>query len=147
MFGFDRIIDGLNANAKPITRQDLSDETLVYVKYAANFNREHAANPRLSYVVTPVGETSNLANLDRWYVRDAGEQIGEFILYRVKLKDEEPVCLSGDRFLDVTGKVRDVWVRRVRPAPPGERRPRRLSRSNTWKGPGDEPVSFGPMPL
>ena len=97
MFGFDRIIDGLNSNAKPISRQEMTDEILSYTKYAEGFNREHASNPRLSYVVTPIGSETDLSNLDRWYERDAGERVGNFTLYRLKLRDEtreESVHLS-----------------------------------------------------
>ena len=90
MFGFDRTIDGLNSNAKPITKQDLNDESRSYAKYVEDFDRKRASNPRLSYVVTPIGEEPSLANLDRWYERDAGERIGKFMFYRVKLRDEVP---------------------------------------------------------
>jgi hypothetical protein len=89
MFGFDRTIDGLNVNAKPITRQELDGEILAYTKYVEGFSREHAANPRLSYLITAIGEEPSLSNLDRWYERDAGERIGEFMFYRVRLRDEE----------------------------------------------------------
>jgi hypothetical protein len=89
LFGFDRTIDGLNVNAQPITRQELNDQILSYTKYVEGFGREHASNPRLSYLVTPIGEEPSFANLDRWYERDAGERIGEFMFYRVKLRDEE----------------------------------------------------------
>lgn len=88
MFGFDRTIDGLNPHAKPITKQELNDESRSYAKYVEEFDRKHASNPRLSYVVTPIGEELSLANLDRWYERDAGERIGKFMFYRVKLRDE-----------------------------------------------------------
>lgn len=97
MFGFDRTIDGLNVNAGPITTQELNDQILSYTKYVEGFSREHASNPRLSYLVTPIGEEPSLANLDRWYERDAGEKIGEFMFYRVKLRDEaldQPTPLS-----------------------------------------------------
>jgi hypothetical protein len=89
MFGFDRTIDGLNVNAQPITRQELNDQVLSYTKYVDGFSREHASNPRLSYLVTPIGEEPSLSNLDRWYERDAGERIGEFMFYRVRLRDEK----------------------------------------------------------
>ncbi len=89
MFGFDRTIDGLNLNAKPITRQDVDDEMFCYTNYAAGFNWERASNPRLSYVVTPIGEELNLSNLDQWYERDAGERIGKFMFYHVTLRDEK----------------------------------------------------------
>jgi hypothetical protein len=89
MFGFDRIIDGLNSDARPISRQELNDETLAYTKYAESFDRDRASNPKLSYVVTPIGDEPNLSNLDRWYERDAGERVGKFKLYRVKLRNQE----------------------------------------------------------
>jgi hypothetical protein len=99
MFGFDRIIDGLNRNAKPITRQELNDEVLSYTKYTAGFNRQQASDPRLSYVVTPIEDEPDLANLDRWYERDAGERVGKLRIYRLRLRDEkfeEPVHLTND---------------------------------------------------
>jgi hypothetical protein len=89
MFGFDRTIDGLNVNAQPITRQELNDEVRSYTKYAEGFSWEHASNPRLSYLVTPIGKEPSLSNLDRWYERDAGQRIGEFMFYRVRLRDEK----------------------------------------------------------
>jgi hypothetical protein len=93
LFGFDRLIDGLNPNAKPISRQEMDDELRSYAAYVASFDRERASSPRLSYVVTPITEEPDLANLDRWYQRDAGEIVGKFKLYRVALRDEK-VALS-----------------------------------------------------
>jgi hypothetical protein len=90
MFGFDRVIDGLNSGAKPISSDELNQETLHYVNYAASFSHERAAADRLSYVVTPINDQPNLSNLDRWYERDAGERVGNFMLYRVRLKDAAP---------------------------------------------------------
>jgi hypothetical protein len=89
MFGFDRVIDGLNSTAKPITNRELNDEVIAYTKYAAGFNEECASNPRISYLVIPSGDESKLANLDRWYERDAGEQVGQFTLYQLKLRSEK----------------------------------------------------------
>jgi hypothetical protein len=37
-------------------------------------------------VVRADGEP-DYANLDRWYQRDAGERIGGFVLYRLKLRE------------------------------------------------------------
>jgi hypothetical protein len=33
-----------------------------------------------------VSSANNLSNLDRWYERDAGEKVGDFIIYRLRLK-------------------------------------------------------------
>ncbi len=88
LFGFDRFIDGLNPNAKPISKKELQDELWSYNEYASSFNGERAANPRLSYVVVPIDDDPDLSNLDRWYERDAGERVGQFKLYRVALRNE-----------------------------------------------------------
>jgi len=88
LFGFDRLVDGLNPNAKPITSEEKNAELMSYRRYIESFDKARAANPRLSYVVTPADGVTDLNNLDRWYQRDAGEQVGRFKLYRVHLKDD-----------------------------------------------------------
>jgi hypothetical protein len=87
LFGFDRIVDGLNPNATPISEEEGQDQLLSYREYVSSFNRERASSPRLTSVVTPDGDEPNLSNLDRWYERDAGTLIGKFRLYHVKLRD------------------------------------------------------------
>jgi hypothetical protein len=87
LFGFDRVIDGLSANREPITSREIDHEGHLYAEYVASFNRERAAHPKLSYVITPAEAEPDLANLDRWYERDGGERIGEFTLYRVRLRE------------------------------------------------------------
>jgi len=88
LFGFDRLIDGLNPNAKPISSKEKDDELSSYRDYIEGFDKAQAANPRLSYLVTPANGGTDLTNLDRWYQRDAGEQIGKFKLYRIQLRDD-----------------------------------------------------------
>ena len=95
LFGFDRLVDGLNPNAKPITSEEKNDELISYRHYIEGFDKARAANPRLSYLVTPAVGGTDLTNLDRWYRRDAGEQVGKFKLYRIHLRDDfEDVKLS-----------------------------------------------------
>jgi hypothetical protein len=71
-------------NWKQITPEDVSGVLDGYISYAESFSREQAANPTLSYVVTE--GAPDFKNIDRWYTRDAGERIGRFTLYRVRLK-------------------------------------------------------------
>jgi hypothetical protein len=87
-FGFDRLVDGLNPNAKPITSDEKNGELSSYRHYIEGFDKARAANPRLSYLVTPAVGGTDLSNLDRWYQRDAGEQVGKFKLYRIHLRDD-----------------------------------------------------------
>lgn len=71
-------------NWKRITPEDIRTALDQYRSYAETFSREQAANPTLSYVVTE-GQ-ADFKNLDRWYERDAGEPLGRFTLYRLRLK-------------------------------------------------------------
>jgi hypothetical protein len=86
LFGVERVIPGLVPNEKPLTQDEMRWAWLSYKEYTRMFTRDRAANPALSYVVVPTEAMPNLANLDRWYERDAGEKAGLFTIYRVKLR-------------------------------------------------------------
>lgn len=58
-----------------------------YLAYVSSFDRARAARPRLAYLVTAAEDDADLTNLDRWYERDAGERLGELVLYRLKLRE------------------------------------------------------------
>lgn len=73
-------------NWKQITPRDVREALSGYADYAASFSREQASSPTLAYVVTRAEAAQDLSNLDRWYERDAGERIGLFTLYRVRLR-------------------------------------------------------------
>jgi len=73
-------------NWKQITPEDVSKALRGYRSYAESFSREQAANPTLSFVVIATNAPPDFKNLDRWYERDAGERIGAFTLYRVRIK-------------------------------------------------------------
>ncbi|HUS10005.1 MAG TPA: hypothetical protein VMZ30_06020 [Pyrinomonadaceae bacterium] len=88
LFGFDRLVDGLNPNAKPITIEEKNAELISYGRYVETFDKERAANPRLSYLITQTVDGTDLRNLERWYQRDAGERVGKFTLFRLQLRDD-----------------------------------------------------------
>lgn len=85
VFGWARIINGLDATRAPVTPEELAAERRAYADYVSAFTRERAARTPLSYVVT-VAAQGGLTNLDRWYERDAGERTGNYTIYRVKLR-------------------------------------------------------------
>ena len=60
-------------------RQDL-------LRYVKSLDRRAAGDPLLAYVVTSPGEHIDLSNLDKWYQRDSGQQLGKYVLYRVTLR-------------------------------------------------------------
>jgi hypothetical protein len=86
LFGWGRLTNRLTVNARPITDEEIEVEIARYNQYVAAFDRERAARPLLTFVVTHAAAETDLKNLDRWYERDAGEPLGQYILYRVKLR-------------------------------------------------------------
>jgi hypothetical protein len=86
LFGWGRHHDRLTVNSTPLSQEEINAEVEAYANYIASFDRERAASPLLSYVVTREDGEPDFTNLDRWYERDAGVRHGKFILYRVKLR-------------------------------------------------------------
>jgi hypothetical protein len=87
MFPYYRLSRVVSGHSEPIFPEEKRAQILTYLAFAQKFSREKAASPRLSYMLLPVDHKSDFSNVDRWYERDAGEQIGKFILYRVKLRE------------------------------------------------------------
>lgn len=84
-FGYERYNPTLTNDFKPITSEEIQDKVRQYTQYVANFSRERSQHPQLAYVVVNTAAPFDFSNIDRWYSRDAGEQIGPFIIYQVKL--------------------------------------------------------------
>jgi hypothetical protein len=78
----------LSVDWKPIAAEEVRGALDYYANFVAGFNRDRAAHPELSYLLIGVNEPANLSNFDRWYERDAGERIGDYVLYRVRLRAE-----------------------------------------------------------
>jgi hypothetical protein len=87
LFPYYRLSPVTRGGASPITPEELQVQIKEYTTYSESFSPGHAKNPRLSYVVVKADEEMNLANLDRWYERDRGEVFGNFVLYRLKLRE------------------------------------------------------------
>jgi hypothetical protein len=86
LFPYDRLSPAVTGSQSPITPEEFRSQVAGYLDYVKTFNRDRAASPTLSYLVIHSDKQPDFTNLDRWYERDVGEPIGEFILYRVKLR-------------------------------------------------------------
>lgn len=87
LFGWGRHTDRLSGAAyKPLTYGEVAQEARRYGEFSANFSLKEATDPLISYVVVPIGWDIDLSNLDKWYERDDGEVIGDYTLYKVKLR-------------------------------------------------------------
>jgi len=84
-FGAERANPLLTSQYQPITMQEVNAAAREYVAFGESFDRSKASNPILFYAI--VSARDNLSNLDRWYRRDAGAGMGEFIIYRLSLRE------------------------------------------------------------
>jgi hypothetical protein len=84
IFGVGRTNPTLTVSPRPISPQEIEEAVDEYRMFSSNFSGAEAATPLLSYAI--VSAADNLSNLDKWYERDAGEKVGDFIIYRLKLK-------------------------------------------------------------
>ena len=85
IFGYERTSPALTSQFKPIQEDEIEREVSAYQTYESTFSREEALKRLIAYAVIPVNGKFDFTNLDRWYERDAGERLGEYTLYRLKL--------------------------------------------------------------
>jgi len=85
-FGHERVLPDLAVHPDPITSEDISNEVHHYQSYLASFTRAQAIHYPVSYVVDRLDGNTNFSNLDRWYERDSGETIEDYVIYRVRLR-------------------------------------------------------------
>ncbi len=83
VFGWERANSKLTVDYKPITAEEIAIEARNYGDYVANFDSTRAGRPTLSYLLLDENQPIDLSNLDRWYTRENGERIGQFMLYRL----------------------------------------------------------------
>jgi len=86
MFGHERVVPALSGDFKPIQPEEIEQEIRSYQAYANSFSREQVLKRPLTYAVIPAESNFDFINLDPWYERDAGERVGAYTLYRLKLR-------------------------------------------------------------
>jgi hypothetical protein len=84
VFGAERTNPSLTVNHQEITEDELRLAYSEYAAYCDLFTRADAFTPTLGYAV--VLSNVDLTNLERWYLKDQGERVGDFIIYKVSPK-------------------------------------------------------------
>ncbi len=84
LFGWERM--NQKTYTPGITSEDVRQETARFAEYVRDFDNRKAAMPKLEFVVVPAAGGPSLTNLDRWYERDVGERIGDYVIYRSRMK-------------------------------------------------------------
>jgi hypothetical protein len=87
IFGDERILTLLTAHSKPIDPAEIEDEVQAYQTYTDSLSREEILQHPLSYLVTRGEREPDLSHIDRWYECDAGERVGLYNLYHLKLRN------------------------------------------------------------
>jgi hypothetical protein len=87
IFGDERFIPSLSLHTNPIQPEEVEQEVRAYLTYVNSFSREKVTSRPLTYAVALSDSSSRFSNLDRWYERDAGERVGDYTLYRLKLRE------------------------------------------------------------
>jgi hypothetical protein len=87
IFGPERTLRFLGGDSQPIRQDEIEQEVRAYESFASAFSREQALKRPITYAVVLARGNFDFFNLDRWYVRDAGETVGDYTLYRLKLRE------------------------------------------------------------
>ena len=86
LFGWGRHTDRLNSNYKPLTFGEIDDEARKFDDYSKTFDASKPGVIKLTFLVVRAEPEPYLDIIDKWYERDAGEQIGKYTLYKLKLR-------------------------------------------------------------
>jgi hypothetical protein len=86
LFGGERILPIMSKDFKPVTEEEINEVVEKYDEFRRNFSTADAASPALSFVLVHKDAPNDFSALDRWYERNEGEEIGKFVLFRVKLR-------------------------------------------------------------
>ncbi|HXQ34315.1 MAG TPA: hypothetical protein VN843_09900, partial [Anaerolineales bacterium] len=87
IFGHERILPGMSLHFEPITQEEIEEAIRDYQNYIGSFSKEHVLKRPITYAVVRAEERFDFTNLDRWYERDSGEHVGDYVLYHLKLRD------------------------------------------------------------
>lgn len=86
LFGWDRFNATLSANARPLTLPEIEEEAQAFQRYTENFGPGDAAMVSPKFLVDYEGSGSRFEKVDKWFIRDEGERLGKYTLYRLTTK-------------------------------------------------------------
>jgi hypothetical protein len=86
LIGRGRFNPRLSVNWQPIAADEVHEALDYYRNFVATFDRTKASSPLVSYLLVSADDLVKLSNFDRWYERDDGERVGNYLLFRVRLR-------------------------------------------------------------
>jgi hypothetical protein len=85
VFGHERVRPLYALHFHPLTQDEIEAEVAAYARFVDSFSRQHALQHPLKYAIAD--DKFDFTRLDRWYERDAGERVGAYTLYQLKLRE------------------------------------------------------------
>jgi hypothetical protein len=86
LFGPERILLFLSLHSNPVSQSEIEREVTDYAIFAHAFSYHEAMTRRMTYLISRADGKDNLSKVDLWYERDSGETVGDYTLYRVKIR-------------------------------------------------------------
>lgn len=86
VFGHERALPNLSLHPSSIQDAEIEEQVRLYETYVTSFSREEALKRPITYVVVLRDSTFDFSRIDLWYERDAGELVGAYDLYRLRLR-------------------------------------------------------------
>lgn len=86
IFGPERDVPFLSQDFQPIRHDEIEREVSGYEAFVRSFSREQARQRPLGYAVAPSDGEFDFSHIDLWYERDPAERIGDYNLYRLRLR-------------------------------------------------------------
>jgi hypothetical protein len=102
LFGPGREAAHLTVKFRPVTSEECEEQVRLYEQYVKAFDNDRAARFKLGYIVVPALEGYDFSTLDSWYVRDNGEQVGDFLVYGLRLRSSPDGLISNSQPLSAT---------------------------------------------
>ena len=100
IFGVDRVTPVLGLHFHPIRKDEIDSEVRAYGAFASSFTQKQAQKYSLLYAITRADDTFDFSRIGQWYERDAGRQVGGYILYRLTIKSAPDAVFSGSSTTD-----------------------------------------------
>jgi hypothetical protein len=83
LFGYERFARHLSSQFRPLNDDEVSEKVREYSDFVRAFDESQATRPMLSYAIVRSDSQFDFSRLDRWYVREETELIGEYQLIRL----------------------------------------------------------------
>lgn len=86
VFGPERILLFLGHHTEAVSQPEIEAQVAEYGNFVRAFSRSNALTRPVTYVITRADDPFDFSRLDQWYERDEGERVGDYVLYRVRLR-------------------------------------------------------------